>query len=640
MKVIVLISSFVLLIAGSDCTPEHIPLSTSRLFSDGMILQRSATVPVWGKATPMATVSFRLDDMELDGSADRHGTWRIEIPPREAGGPHSITVSSGDEQINIADVWYGDVWIASGQSNMEWSVALSADADQEIASANDPLIRHFKVPRTWARQPSLVLAGGEWHPADSAHVGAFSAVGYFFARALRASADVPIGILNTSWGGSRIEAWMSPDALRLHADSVAALLLSDSLSFAEHRERFIMTYGASETEDAGFMDGDALWADPGFDDAGWDDIAVPGSWESAGYDGLDGVVWYRTTVALSADMLSDAVLHLGSIDDQDMTWINGTLVGETTVYNQARSYPVAVDMLQPGTNSITVRVVDLGGQGGMLGGENMPRIELVDSTVALEDTWKFRVSQFSVNENAGKNQLATVLYNKMIHPILSFPMTGFIWYQGESNAGNEADATRYAEQFQAMITQWRTEWGHEKAPFLFVSLANFLAAQPEPSESHWAILRESQSAALALPGVGQAIIIDIGEADDIHPRNKQDVGHRLALAARHLAYGENLVYSGPMYREHRIVGNDVRITFDHIGTGLMARGDEVGGFAVAGSDGRFVWADARIEGSDVIVSSSDVSSPTAVRYAWADNPDQANLYNMEGLPAAPFRTDR
>ena len=627
-------------IVGSACTADHVPLSTSLLFSDGAVLQRDVAIPVWGRATPRASVTVMLNDMELEGRADRDGNWRAEIPPQAAGGPHRIVISSGEDQIVVEDVLFGDVWVASGQSNMEWSVAVSANADQEIAAANDPLIRHYKVPRTWARRPSPILAGGEWHPADSAHVGAFTAVGYYFARALRLSQDVPIGILNTSWGGSRIEAWMDPDALGLHPDSVAALLESDSLGYAKLRERFAETYGASETEDAGLVDGVAIWADPDLDVSEWADIEVPGNWESADYAGLDGVAWYRTTFEIDEEAIANAMLQLGTVDDRDMTWVNGTLVGETNVYNQARSYPVGASILRAGTNTITVRVTDTGGQGGILGGEEQPTLEVSDTSIPLAGMWKFRVSQFTLNENAGKNQLATVLYNKMIHPILSFPSSGFIWYQGESNAGNEEDATRYAEQFQSMITQWRTAWSNEAAPFLFVSLANFREALPEPAESHWATLRESQSEALALPGVGQAIIIDIGEADDIHPRNKQDVGLRLALAARHLAYGEELVYSGPIYREHAIVGNEIHVSFDHVGAGLVADGAAVGGFAIAGSEGQFVWADARIEGSAVIVSHDGLRDPTAVRYAWADNPDRANLYNADGLPAAPFRTDR
>lgn len=457
---------------GQSAPPDS--FTVSRLFSDGAILQRNAEVPVWGTASSGTSVTIAFDGMLLEAEAGPDGIWRGALEPQAAGGPHTLTISARDRTLDIQDVWFGDVWIASGQSNMEWTVANSADAENEIRSANDPHLRHFKVPRSWAYEPEQTLAGGEWHSTDSSRVGQFSAVGYYFARALRTSADIPVGILNTSWGGSRIEAWLEPDALTMTSEDLIALL-------NEHKES-----------------------------------------------------------------------------------------GEERVNHQP-----------------------------------------------------------------------TLLYNKMIRPLLSFPVTGFLWYQGESNAGNAEDAGRYAMQFQSLISSWRSAWGNDTAPFLFVSLVGFRAAPLEPGDSNWALMRESQSAALALPNVGQAITIDIGEADDIHPRNKQDVGLRLALAARRLAYEEDLVYSGPIYRDHVVEGDRVILSFDHTGSGLVARGSsQPGGFSIAGADRRFVWADARIDGDTVVVSSDSIETPVAVRYAWADNPDRANLYNEEGLPAAPFRTDR
>ncbi len=629
-----------LLAFGCSGPGVEAPLTVSRLFSDGAVLQRNTTVPVWGTATAGETVTVALDDAVQEVRAGRDGTWRAEIQAHEAGGPHRLAVSTTDEELEFGDIWFGDVWIASGQSNMEWPVIVSQNAEQEIREANDPMIRHLKVPHSWAYTPQSTLAGGEWHPADSAHVGAFTAVGYFFAQSLRESMDIPVGILNTSWGGSRVEAWMNPDMLEVHPDSVAARLEADSLAYEELLQTYTVEHGASDSEDPGFADSIAVWADPALDLAQWSDIAVPGSWESAGYEGLDGIGWYRTTIELSGDQLPGATLHLGQLDDRDMTWVNGVLVGQTQGVQNLRVYELPEGVLQAGTNTIAVRIQDFGGNGGMLGMEDDLRIESGGGTTLLGETWKFRIGMFSVNRNAGKNHVPTVLYNKMIHPILSFPATGFIWYQGESNAGNAEDAAAYASLFQSMISGWRDLWNHDDAPFLFVSLANFRAAEPEPGDSHWAILRESQASALSLDNVGQAITIDIGDALDIHPRNKQDVGSRLALAARHIAYGEELVYSGPVYRAHRIDGNEVTLYFDHVGSGLTTRGGEPGGFAVAGADGPFVWADARLEGNSVVVSSEAIADPVAVRYAWADNPDRANLYNSEGLPAAPFRTDR
>ena len=615
------------------------PLTVSKLFTNGAVLQQNTPVPVWGTAPAGTRVSVALDDAVQTARAQSDGTWQVNLEPRQAGGPHRLVTATATDTLVAEDLWFGDVWIASGQSNMEWPVSVSNDAENEISSANDPLLRHYKVPRTWAYEPEDTLAGGEWQPASPDHVGSFSAVGYFFARELRATQDVPIGILNTSWGGSRIEAWMTPEALQTTHEDIQFMMAAmryraDSLS-----QHFRDTYGASDTEDPGLKDSVAVWADPALDTADWIEIPVPEIWEDAGVTDLDGIAWYRKTVMLSEEAAStDAMLHLGTIDDRDMTWINGHFVGETRGVRQLRAYSVPADLLQPGENTIAVRVHDTGGLGGMATDQGGLELVAGDETVPLSGMWQFQVGQFVVNPVRSPNQQPTLLYNKMIHPILSYPITGFIWYQGESNGNSPEDAERYAVQFQSMINLWRELWQNERAPFLFVSLANFRAALDEPAESNWGILRESQSAALELENVGQAITLDIGEANDIHPRNKQDVGKRLALAARRLAYGEDLVYSGPTFRDHVIEHGRVAITFDHVGSGLVAHGDALGGFAIAGADSAFVWADARIEDNVVIVSHPTVAEPISVRYAWADNPDRANLFNVEGLPAAPFRT--
>lgn len=639
MKAFFLFSLIALVIAGCERPSPDVPFTVSRLFSDGMIAQRNAAVPVWGTAPSGTSVTLSFDGALQEVEAGLDGTWRGALEPHAAGGPHTLTISAGDQSLDIQDVWFGDVWIASGQSNMEWIVADAADAEEEIHSANDPLIRHFKVPRSWSYEQETTLAGGAWHRADSTHVGTFSAVGYYFARSLRTSVDVPVGIINTSWGGSRIEPWMDSEALAMDPDELAAILAEDQQHIENLKREFLERHQASENEDPGLKDSVAVWADPDLNTTAWDDIKVPSNWEAAGYPGLDGIAWYRTTVELSQEQIGSgpATLHLSLIDDDEMTWVNGTLVGQTWGWTIPRVYSIPADVLQPSRNSIVVRVQDGLANGGMLGDAEAMRLETPSVSIPLAGTWKFRIGQFVVNQDGRANQLPTLLFNKMIHPLLPFPITGFLWYQGESNAGGE-DTVKYASQFQSLISRWRTAWGNDTAPFLFVSLAAFRPAPTEPGESTWAVLRESQSAALALPDVGQAITIDIGEADDIHPRNKQDVGLRLALTARHLAYGEDLVYSGPLYRDHRVENDRVMITFDHVGSGLVERGSQLGGFAIAGSDGRFVWADARIDGNTVVVSSASVKNPVAVRYAWADNPDRANLYNKEGLPAAPFRT--
>ena len=634
------ISAFLLVcLIGCGGENEEQPFTVSKLFRTGAVLQRDAMVPIWGTAPAGSTVTISLNQYKQSTRADRGGNWDTVIDPHSAGGPHQLMVTTGTDTLIAEDILFGDVWIASGQSNMEWSVTNSANAEQEIASAGDSLLRHYKVPRSWSYTPEDTLDGGDWHTASPEYVGAFTAVGYAFARELRTHIDIPIGILNTSWGGSRIEAWMDPHALGMNDTEISQLLEApkkhaDSLVHVLTEE-----HGASADTDPGYIADIPIWADPDLDDSDWMEIPVPGTWEASGLDGLNGISWYRTSFELDS-VPTQAILHLGTIDDRDMTWINGKLVGETDQYLIERAYMIDEGILHTGVNQLTIRVHDTGGNGGLVVGNSRLVLQWPDGEINLEGTWKFRVGQFEVHPDGNPNQLPTLLYNAMIHPILRYPITGFIWYQGESNANDPETATAYAGQFQSMIARWRELWNSERAPFLFVSLASFRAPPEEPQESNWAILRESQAAALRLPEVGQVITLDIGEADDIHPRNKQDVGHRLALWARNLAYGDSLIASGPIYRDHVIENGTVYLRFDHVGGGLIAQDGPLGGFSIAGPEGKFVWAETYIQGNSVAVSHPDITTPTAVRYAWADNPSTANLANTEGLPAAPFRTGR
>lgn len=606
-----------------------------------MVMQRDVEVPVWGWADVDAEVAVTFRGATHTARADASGAWTVRLPPAGAGGPYEITVAAGDERLRVEDVLVGDVWICSGQSNMEWVVADSNDAEREIAAAGDGRIRHFKVPRGWAVKPETVLAGGEWEAAEPARVGHFTAVGYFFARELRQHVDVPIGLVNSSWGGSRIEPWMSAEALGLDSTGVEKIMQLERDRERRVLERVRARIGPLPERDQGLVDGRAVWADPELDDAGWDTLAVPARWEEEGFDGMDGIAWYRTAFELTAkEAQKGAVLGLGTIDDGDVSWVNGYEVGRMAqAWNVPRVYEVPASALRAGENVLAVRVEDTGGGGGIFGDPELLYVEAGGERLPLAGSWRFRVGHATVNAEGSKNQVPTLLYNKMIHPLLRYPIKGALWYQGESNAGAD-DAYVYRDLFAGMIEDWRRRWGVGDFPFLFVQLASFMAAADEPAESSWALLRESQCAALELAATAQAVTIDIGDADDVHPRNKQDVGLRLALAARKVAYGQDLVYSGPVYRSHEVRGGRVFLDFDHAGSGLTARGGELKGFAVAGADRRFVWAEAAIEGGRVAVRSDAVPEPVAVRYAWGDNPEDANLYNAEGLPASPFRTDR
>ena len=608
-----------------------------RVFADGMVLQRGQAIPVWGHAEPGARVEVSIDGATVHATADGNGAWRAELPPREAGGPFTLRVDDGQSPRLLRDVLVGDVWLASGQSNMEWPISQSADADAEIARATDPLIRHFKVPRSWAGLPQWQLAGGEWVPASPEAAGDFSAVAHFFARGLRAAEGVPIGIIDSSWSGSSIEAWMDAPTQDIDGDGLVELArrlrAEDEQALAQARAQ--VARWRLPADDSG-------WQLAGVDVSGWDAMPVPGLWEGAGWNGMDGVAWYRTSFTLDAgEAQAGLTLGVGRIDDTDTTWVNGVEVGHTAMqYDLARVYQVPASALRPGANEIAVRVTDTGGGGGIHG----PAEELFVQPAGgqrrpLAGTWNFRpaeVTALALDDN--KNQRPTLLYNAMIAPLQPFPLRGVIWYQGESNAGSVQQAMAYRKQFPAMIGQWRRQWHAPELPFLWVQLASYRTGDDQGDTSPWAVMRESQTATLALPATGQAVAIDIGDVDDIHPRNKQDVGKRLALAARRVAYGESVVDAGPVYEGARFEDGTARVRF--AGDGLAARGGgALQGFRLAGADRVFHPARAQIQDDIVVVRSDAVPAPVAVRYAWSDAPVEANLVGTGGLPASPFRSD-
>lgn len=629
-----------------DAEPAVASVRLPRLFADGMVVQRDTRIRVWGWAAPGAAVTVTLAGNNARGRADASGNWNVSLPAMSAGGPHGLSVESNGTRLQVRDLLVGDVWVVSGQSNMEWTVSASNNAARDIAAANDPRIRHFKVPNSWAEAPADDVVDGSWTAADPQHVGTFSAVAYFFARELRKAVDVPIGLVNASWSGSNIETWMSREAHGLSDRAWAAIVRHERERTVAIRDSLVARLGELPAADRGLVNGRALWADPELDDSQWASIPVPALWESAGYPGMDGVAWYRLAFTLS-DLEASFVplLMLGPIDDTDITWVNGVEVGRTNGYATPRRYPIPPRTLREGRNVVAVRVADGGGGGGIYGNASAIQLNLGGITRPLAGTWKFTVGEVSLRpEGQHVNKIPTVLYNRMVHPLQRFPIKGVLWYQGESNANNVAQATAYRALFEKLITSWRGEWvGQHDFPFIWVQLPNFNPADSVPPPlSAWATQRESMTAALALPHTGHAVTYDIGDPNDIHPRNKQDVGARLALVARKVAYRQPVVASGPTYRRHTVRDGRVWVQFANVGGGLVARdaNGKVGGFAIAGADHRLVWAEARIDGDRVVVWSDRVLSPVAVRYAWADNPSTANLYNREGLPAAPFRTDK
>ena len=639
-----------LLVGLSACqSPPAEHVSLAALFTDHMVLQRDIPIPVWGKATPGGLVTVTLGDDQADAVAGEDSTWQVKLPAQRAGGPHELTVT-GVTTLAFTNVMVGEVWIASGQSNMAWSLRQTNNAETEIAAANYPNIRLFEVANDVSALPlNDVTASTGWAPTTPETIAGFSSVAYFFGRALHDSLDIAVGLISTNWGGTRAEAWTSAETLlsledfrediqRLSEMGDLQATLSEAQRAYETRLREWSEEGSSR--DPGFTES-PRWTSAEYDDSGWSTMDIPTLWEEAGMEGFDGFAWFRKTVDLPADVAEqDLTLHLGVIDDRDSTYVNGVLVGHTNQYNTPRSYVVDADLVQPGPNVITVRVLDTGGGGGLYGEPSELRLEPANgsgSMVSLAGPWRYEpvLDLTDLPQSAPAPQLQhtpSVLYNAMLAPLIPYAIRGAIWYQGESNAGR---AYQYRELFPAMIEDWRTHWGQGDFPFYFVQLANF--APPAPGT--WPELREAQTMALSLPNTGMAVTTDIGNPDDIHPRNKQDVGQRLALIALAEIHDQDLVYSGPMYSSMEIDSSQVRLSFDHVGGGLVAKDGPLQGFTIAGPDRVFVEANAEIDGETVIVSSPDVDEPVAIRYAWSNNPEEANLYNADGLPASSFRTD-
>ena len=648
-------TALVCLIAVLGLAPLPDPATDVRMpaiFSDHMVLQRDQPIPVFGSADPGGEVVVMLGEAQAEATADDEGRWQAELPAMEAGGPYELIVAGADT-LRFTDVLIGEVWVASGQSNMEWPLSQTDGGEAAIASADRPRIRLFDVAHDVSALPrSDVREAQGWMAASPETVPGFSAVAYHFGRMLEDSLGVPIGLISTNWGGTRAEAWTSREGLedfpgfqgqieKLRAESGG----DPSASFDSLYARMTADYQAELRDlDAGYTDS-TTWADSDVMTSGWATMALPTAWEAAGLDSLDGVVWFRRTVTLPTDWASeDLTLHLGPVDDMDSTWVNGKLVGSTGNWETPRNYAVPAAVTQPGLNTIAVRVTDTAGEGGFRGEPDSLRLERGDGAMLpLAEPWHYQVGLDLRNEEMPSQpprpqDFPTVLYNAMLQPLIPYGIRGAIWYQGESNAGR---AYQYRSLFAEMIRDWRAQWDQGDFPFLFVQLANFMAPQTDPGEeSAWAELREAQAMALDLPNTGMAVIIDIGEADDIHPRNKTDVGERLARWALANTYGrDSLVYSGPLYRAMEQEGREIRLHFDHTGGELTTpEGEPLMGFAIAGPDSSFVQAEAKIEDDTVVVSSPYVENPVAVRYGWANNPE-ATLYNSAGLPASPFRTD-
>lgn len=615
-----------------------------KLVSDGMILQRDTPVKIWGWAATGEKVVLRFKGKSFETITPADGKWLITFPAQKAGGPYEMEISASN-QIKLKNILFGDVWLCSGQSNMETTMSrVSPLYGKEIETCANPNIRLFQVPVRWNYAKSQQdIQGGKWEEANPQNILKYTAVGYFFARDIYEKNKVPVGIIQCAAGGSSAESWISEESLKAFPEQYKiAKQLSDTTYMKNllgtEKEAQYKWFSELGKSDLGRKT--TPWFNPLLDDSSWPTYQLPSSFAGAGMDFTNGSIWFRKEIDLPENVSGkQTLLELGRIVDSDSVFVNGKFVGTTGYQYPPRRYTIAPGMLKAGKNNITVRVVSQSGIGAFI--KDKPYQLTVENQIFdLKGAWKYQIGA-----KCGPSPTATFfpgkplgLYNAMLSPIVNYRLKGMVWYQGESNAER---ASSYNSVLSTLIGEWRKLWNQGNLPFLFVQLPDFMEPKKEPSEGDWATLRNQQLKTLSVPNTAMVVTIGLGEWNDIHPLRKKEVGQRLALAAEKLAYGdEKVIASGPVCQSMKVKGNKVELNFSDCGSGLKTNdGKELKHFAISGADKKFVWAKAEIKGNKVVVWSDIVSNPVSVRYAWADNPEGANLYNSEGLPASPFTTE-
>jgi len=617
------------------------------LFQDHLVLQRDTSIQVWGTAAPNDTVQVMMSGASAASIADDQGHWSVQLPPMDPGGPHRLVARSTDGRVQtLEDVLVGDVYLCSGQSNMELPVDRTLNTRVEINNAANDRIRMLQVAHASSPAPKNTLPTPvSWEVASSESVPDWSATCYYFARELQKHVDVPLGLLHSSWGGSSITAWMSRSALASTGQEDALSLLD---RYTEDPRAAQQAFGSEWERWWHKTTADADTPPPWRPEVGTQWPASPDGlgnwrdWESPDLSTYSGLLWYRTTLDLSAKQAGrDAVLYLGAADAVDQTWINGEVVGTTFGWGTPRIYTVPAEQLQAGTNVVVLNVLSTYGSGGLLAAP--PSRAVVTGTgerLPLE-TWQYQTasSETGLPPTAPWHPIAgqSMLHNAMLAPLHDFALRGAIWYQGESDT-DEADA--YQDRLRELMGQWRTQFG-KHLPVLVVQLANYGSRPTSPTESSWADLREAQRLAVQNdPNAALAVTVDIGSPYDIHPANKQEVGRRLSRAGRHVVYGDTLPPSGPVPTSAERDGDGIAVTFTGVDGALVAYNhSQPVGFELCGDeDGSCYYADATINGNQVLLRSEGLNKPTRVRYCWADSP-VCTLYDEAGLPAGPFELD-
>jgi sialate O-acetylesterase len=616
--------------------------------SDNMILQQNKPNRIWGWADAGKIITISFDGKTYSAIANQQGEWQAFLQPTAAGAKGSIVLSSANDRVEIKNVLAGEIWICSGQSNMEWKMNMLGDTYKtEMATALNDNLRYITIEKSVASTPQKnVTLEKPWSPINSTTIGDCSAVAYWYGKKLQEELKVPVGLIITSWGGTPAEAWTSYEGLqqfphyqKIFTDRIMKL---DLENIDEVQKKLRATFQQNAIQKNKYIHEASLAT---FCDEKWKTMPLPGPWESQGYPGLDGIVMYRMMFTVdAADAGKAAVLNMPAIDDVDSTYINGDLVGTMSQWDAKRSYKIAPGVLKAGQNLLAIVVQDNGGGGGLANEPSQFNLTIGDKKISLQGNARYDIIAELKDVTGGiggaQNAPAT-LYNAMIAPLLSLSFRGAIWYQGESNADR---AIEYRSLFPAMITDWRNRFSQGEFPFLFVQLSSFGKVNPEPSVvSNWALLREAQQMTLSLPNTAMAVSTDVGNPGNIHPVQKKEVGERLAAGSLAKFYNNSsstyASHTGPVYKSMKIQGNKIVLQFIGVGKGLFAKGTKLNEFSIAGADKKFYWADAVIVGSTVVVTSKEVKTPVAVRYGWSESPITANLFNKEGYPASPFRTD-
>lgn len=614
------------------------------VFGNNAILQQERQIPVWGSAAPWAKVEVTFSNISIQTVTDASGKWITYLPAMKADGKsYQLNVRCNQDKITFNNIMLGEVWLASGQSNMEFKVASLLNKEEEAKDANYPDIRFRKVDYVTSVIPFKDIPQDNWVICSPQTVKDFSAVAYLYAKELNLKKGVPVGIISSSWGATSIEAWMSSEVLMTLPDFRQRIIKMDHNS--EHWKAFVAKNIKAEHD----RDSIAKAANVGikshvnglnYDDSSWKRTLYPLDMGKIGLGGFWGIVWFRKSFEFPSELQKSHFFFCLNLKAKEVNlYLNGIEIGHTINPDKVMFYGIPAKLLKSGRNVLSIRMYITWGTANIGTSENDSYLVSSDKKIKipLNNEWRSSgIIEPPVPQWQNYYNQLSVQYNARIAPLIPYAIRGVIWYQGENNAGK---ANQYRILFPLMIQDWRLRWNEGYMPFLFVQLPNYMDRKAEPSEESWAEMREAQTLALNCPNTGMACTIDIGEANNIHPRNKSDVGHRLYLAACNIAYHGNNVSSGPVYDSMKIEGDKIRLKFSSCGSGLESKDNKLlKGFAIAGSDQKFYWGSAFIEGNEVVVSSLKVKLPVAVRYGWANNPD-CNLNNREGLPAPPFRTD-